>query len=154
MSGALVPRLRVFAAPPPRSEERSESRPSGRTSGATPATRPPSSEPTHTTAPRDHANDTLTGTKYTHASEPRSERCFLCRFVQAPPVASNPELDVDLFERPESGIVQRMRTYWETNVPFVDFQTLAHDCARIFRVQYQRHWLTGQRPWPTGQRRE
>jgi hypothetical protein len=48
---------------------------------------------------------------------------------------------VDLFERPESGIVQRMRTYWETNVPHVDFQTLAHDCARIFRVQYQAHWL-------------
>jgi hypothetical protein len=46
-----------------------------------------------------------------------------------------------MFERPEGGIVQRMRVYWETNVPYVDFQTLAHDCARIFRVQYQGYWL-------------
>ena len=91
-------------------------------SAGTPATRPPNSD-APTPAPRDHANETLTGTKFTHASQPRGERCFLCRYVQAPLTVSNPESDgVDIFDRPEQGIVQRMRCYWEANVLYVDFQ--------------------------------
>jgi hypothetical protein len=136
--------LRVFAAPVLRAETRgreSESRPSGLVSTPLPS-QPPSSEPTRTPAPRDYANETLTGTKYTHAVEPRAERCFLCRYVQEPPTAARlPDSGIDLFERPEAGIVQRMRSYWETNVQHVDFQTLADDCARIFRHEYQSHWL-------------
>ena len=136
--------LRSFAAPMLRREthgRESESRPSGLAS--TPlGSPPPSSEPTRTPAPRNHANETLTGTKYTHAVEPRAARCFLCRYVQEPPTAARlPAPGVDMFERPEAGIVQRMRNYWETNVQHVDFQTLADDCSRIFRREYQAHWL-------------
>jgi hypothetical protein len=66
--------------------------------------------------------------------------------VQAPPTEGGSEASAlcvssDPFDHPESGIVHRIRTYWETNVPFVDFQTLAHDCARLFRAQYQAYWL-------------
>jgi len=136
--------LRSFAAPMLRCETRgreSESHPSGLAS--TPlGSPPPSSEATRTPAPHNHANETLTGTKYTHAVEPRAERCFLCRYVQeAPNAVRLPVPGVELFEPPETGIVQRMRNYWEANVQQVDFQTLADDCARIFRREYQAHWL-------------
>ena len=136
--------LRSFAAPMLRCEthgRESESRPSGLTSTPLESSLP-TSEPTRTPAPRNHANETLTGTKYTHAVEPRAESCFLCRYVQEPPTAARlPDPGVDLFGPPESGIVQRMRSYWETNVRHMDFQTLADDCARIFRREYQSHWL-------------
>ena len=49
-----------------------------------------------------------------------------------------------MLDQSEQGIVQRMRTYWENNVPYVDLKTLASDCARLFRLQYESHFLLPQ----------
>ena len=96
--------------------------------------------------PRDYANDTLltgTVTRYTHARPQRPERCFLCSHVQSSP---HPDADdtANLVENPEQGIVTRMRAYWEANVPHVELKTLAAECARLFRLQYENHFLPPQ----------
>ena len=142
MSGdaRLAPRVRNFDAPrvretssqPPSSAHR-KSTSHGRTSSDD---GPPAS--------RGHANETLQDTRFTHAIDPRSERCFLCVYVPKPPQLISDSEDPAAFDRthhapfdnPERSIVARMREYWEANVDTVDFRILAADCARLFQVQY------------------